>query len=160
MKSIKAISLWQPWASLIAVGAKKYETRSWATNYRGPLLICAATKILSIKDIMGLLVELSLFKHLGPKYHRTGGGPIDLFNNLPFGKAVAVVDLTKCTKTENCFPKQMQGALPFGDFSPGRYAWRLENVRAIEPFPVTGRQGLFEVELPEDFEARLGRSIP
>ena len=39
---IKAISLWQPWANLIAVGAKKYETRSWKTNYRGALLICAS----------------------------------------------------------------------------------------------------------------------
>src|SRR3972149_12240119 len=39
---MKAISLWQPWASLIAVGAKKYETRSWDTPYRGPLVICAS----------------------------------------------------------------------------------------------------------------------
>jgi hypothetical protein len=27
---VKAISLWQPWASLIACGAKPYETRHWA----------------------------------------------------------------------------------------------------------------------------------
>lgn len=33
---MKAISLWQPWASAIAVGAKRVETRSWATKYRGP----------------------------------------------------------------------------------------------------------------------------
>lgn len=52
-------------------------------------------------------------------------------------------------KTENCFPAQMEGAQPFGDFSPGRYAWKLENVRTIEPFPVKGCQGLFEVEVPE-----------
>ena len=34
---MKAPSLWQPWASAIAVGAKRVETRSWPTNYRGPL---------------------------------------------------------------------------------------------------------------------------
>ena len=39
---IKAVSLLQPWASLIAAGAKKFETRSWSTTYRGPLLICAS----------------------------------------------------------------------------------------------------------------------
>ncbi len=39
---MKAITIWQPWASLIACGAKKYETRSWATNYRGPIAIHAA----------------------------------------------------------------------------------------------------------------------
>jgi hypothetical protein len=37
----------------------------------------------------------------------------------------------------------------FGDFSPGRYALKLDNVRAIEPFPVRGRQGLFEVAYPD-----------
>ncbi|MBP0020973.1 MAG: ASCH domain-containing protein, partial [Cyanobacteria bacterium SBLK] len=31
----KAISLWQPWASLIAMGRKKFETRHWSTDYRG-----------------------------------------------------------------------------------------------------------------------------
>lgn len=41
---IKAISLHQPWASLIAMGFKKFETRSWGTNYRGKLVICAALK--------------------------------------------------------------------------------------------------------------------
>ncbi len=41
---MKAITLWQPWASLLACGAKIYETRSWATNYRGPIAIHAAAK--------------------------------------------------------------------------------------------------------------------
>lgn len=39
---MKALTLWQPWASLIAVGAKTIETRSWSTTYRGPLAIHAA----------------------------------------------------------------------------------------------------------------------
>lgn len=41
---MKAITLWQLWASLLACGAKKYETRSWATSYRGPIAIHAAKK--------------------------------------------------------------------------------------------------------------------
>jgi hypothetical protein len=69
---------------------------------------------------------------------------------LPYGKAVAIVNLTKCIKTENCFPAQMKGALPFGDFSPGRYAWKFENLRPMNPFPVKGCQGLFEVEITEE----------
>lgn len=36
---MRAITLMQPWASLIALGAKRYETRSWKTHYRGPLAI-------------------------------------------------------------------------------------------------------------------------
>ncbi len=41
---MKAITIWQPWASLLACGAKQYETRSWATSYRGPIAIHAAKK--------------------------------------------------------------------------------------------------------------------
>ena len=41
---VTAISLWEPWASLMATGAKTIETRGWATRHRGPLLICAAKR--------------------------------------------------------------------------------------------------------------------
>jgi hypothetical protein len=38
---MKALSLWQPWATLVSIGAKRIETRSWPTKYRGPLAIHA-----------------------------------------------------------------------------------------------------------------------
>ena len=41
---VKALTLWQPWASLIGYGAKTIETRSWSTEYRGPLAIHAAKR--------------------------------------------------------------------------------------------------------------------
>lgn len=39
---MRALTLHQPWASLVAVGVKTIETRGWSTTYRGPLLIHAA----------------------------------------------------------------------------------------------------------------------
>jgi hypothetical protein len=41
---MKCISLHQPWASLVVVGAKRYETRHWSTAVRGQILIHAAKK--------------------------------------------------------------------------------------------------------------------
>ncbi len=41
---MKALSLRQPWASLIADGHKTIETRTWRTHYRGPLAIHASTR--------------------------------------------------------------------------------------------------------------------
>ena len=41
---MRALTLWQPYASLIAMGVKVYETRSWGTAYRGDLVIHAAAK--------------------------------------------------------------------------------------------------------------------
>lgn len=40
--TVRALSLWQPWAGFVAVGTKTIETRHWSTKYRGPLLIHAA----------------------------------------------------------------------------------------------------------------------
>ena len=50
MQNIKALSLWQPWASAIAVGYKHYETRSWKTDYRGWLGIHAAKTKRGLKE--------------------------------------------------------------------------------------------------------------
>jgi hypothetical protein len=41
---MKALSLWQPWASAIWFGWKRIETRGWSTDYRGPLAIHAAKR--------------------------------------------------------------------------------------------------------------------
>jgi len=42
---VKTLTLSQRWATLVALGAKRIETRSWRTSYRGPLAIHAATSV-------------------------------------------------------------------------------------------------------------------
>ncbi len=42
---MKALTVMQPWATLVALGAKRIETRSWSTSYRGPLAIHASGRI-------------------------------------------------------------------------------------------------------------------
>ena len=41
---MKALSIKEPYANMILSGKKTIETRTWRTNYRGPLLICASAK--------------------------------------------------------------------------------------------------------------------
>jgi len=41
---MKALSLWQPWATLVAMEEKRIETRCWKTDYRGELAIHATMK--------------------------------------------------------------------------------------------------------------------
>lgn len=53
---MKALSIRQPWASLIASGRKTIEVRTWSTSYRGPLLICASRR----PDIDGLPTGLAV----------------------------------------------------------------------------------------------------
>jgi hypothetical protein len=162
---LKAISLWEPWASLIAAGAKKWKTRCWKTDYRGELLICAARFGLGKIEMEDILSRRSFQMSLQPLLPDWNPPQADdplkvdfeiLFkaHHLNFGKAVAIVNLTDCIPTYKLnVVEHIRGDLPFGDFSPRRFGWKLENIRRIkEPFPVKGRQGFFNVELPEGIE--------
>ena len=147
--AMKAISLWQPWASLIATGAKTIETRSWSTNYRGPLAIHAAKTWNQELDAMicegriqGGLAPLvgKPLGHTWPGVHK---------KDLPFGCVVAICDLVDCIPTAEMTQTQVFPQRFFGDFTPGRYGWVLANVRRIEPIPAIGRQGFWDWSPPE-----------
>jgi len=150
---MKGLSLWQPWASLIFTGAKRFETRSWATRYRGPIVIYAAKGGLpkyKLKDyLFGPLFKEDFQRGLAP-LHGDTLIPKALIgiDDLPFGAALGVVQLVDCVRTDTMSLSQIGGDYPFGDFSPGRFAWQLEKVRAFEkPVPAKGAQGLFDVNL-------------
>ncbi|MBD2457702.1 ASCH domain-containing protein [Nostoc sp. FACHB-87] len=140
---IKAISLHQPWASLIPMGLKKHETRSWSTSYRGPLLICAAKKT-SIRQKLTHSYFLNKYQQILAHTDNY----IE-WEDLPFGHAVALVDLIACISMNQAFiDQQPQTELDTGDWQVGRFAWRLDNIRRIvQPIPITGKQGLFNVEV-------------
>lgn len=131
---MKTISLWQPWASLVEIGAKEYETRSWQTKYRGLLAIHAAKRM----DIVQKEYCLQ-----DPFYSvlQASGYTVD---TLPLGAIVAVVKVTEISMTQAVIINSQERA--FGNWMSGRYAWKLELVKRFEkPIPMNGSQGLFEV---------------
>ncbi len=135
---VKAISLHQPWASLIALGFKHYETRSWSTNYRGKLVICSAKK----NTKQQRLDYESLASILG----------IDLTQNpwdsLPLGQAIAFCNLTDCIEmTEEFIEAQSESEQLCGHWEPGRFAWKLDDIQPLScPIPIKGQQGLWECD--------------
>jgi hypothetical protein len=126
---MKAITLLQPFASLIAVEAKTMVTRPEATAFRGPLAIHAASTPVTVRD----------------PYHRSvlmesGVNP----NNLPFGAVIAQCRLVDCRKiTANncpCYPEYA-----FSDFKAGWFAWMLSEIRVLpEPVPTQGGGDLWQ----------------
>jgi len=134
---MKAISLIQPWATLVAIGAKKIETRSWATKYRGELAIHAS------KNYPGKFKKL---EQQEPFYSALRPGGVYAYPELYCGKIIAVVKLVDCVSiTLDNIPPEPERS--FGDYTPERYAWILEDVRLLpEPVPVRGRLGLWEWE--------------
>lgn len=121
---MKAISLWQPWASAIPMGLKRFETRKWSTKYRGPLAIHAAKCWGTMQQNMS---------------HDFG------MPDLPFGVVVATCDLVGVYSTEFIDMCISQTERNFGDYTPGRYAWMLTNIRCIKPFQWKGGQGFFNI---------------
>lgn len=127
---MKAITVWQPWATLLAIGTKQYETRSWATSYRGPIAIHA-----------GKQIQIPF-----------GNAAINKLNNhnisaldLPLGAVIATAKLVNCWRVEDLNPSKDEMLL--GDWTPGRYAWELANVKLLpEPIPAKGHQRLWNWE--------------
>jgi hypothetical protein len=142
---MKSISLWQPYASLIPHGSKRYETRSWRTHYKGDLLICSAKKK-SLEQCQ--TYERIKRKHFpGTEQGSSSTKPRSLYS-LWFGHAIAIVTITDCIlMTEEFIAQQSELEIDCGDWQVGRWAWKLENIRKIkEPFPVLGKQGFFSVD--------------
>jgi len=135
---MKVLSLLQPWASLVVMGAKKIETRSWSTSHRGELLIHA-----SLGKTGALISKDAPFK----KY-------IADFKQLPFGAIigkVALIDILPIGHLGLDDKKMAKLTLEekaFGDYSAERYAWIFEEVEQFEkPIPVKGTLGLWEYQI-------------
>ena len=159
---MKALSLWQPHASAIALGLKPYETRGWDTTYRGPLAIHASKKTFREKDY-----EWCWFQETRKRLSLAG---MPLWR-LPYGKIVCIVEVVDCVPTAKIRELARAAMEPggtvtkpklpppdwyyWGDFSAygedgrPRFAFQLENVRKIpeqqQPV-VVGRQGFFDVD--------------
>jgi activating signal cointegrator 1 len=147
----KIITLWQPWATLIALGLKTYETRHWRTYYTGLIVIHAAKRKMD-RDGLKLLQTLQ------------DGFELPSAEAIPYGQIVAVALLKNCHKIgqETYFdlsgrhinPKDVSPIERLcGNWGQGRFAWELSNVLATEPFPYKGSQGL--VDIGVDTLARL-----
>ncbi len=154
---MKAISLWQPWASAIALGIKSIETRGWRPpcgTLRQPLAIHAArhddraSRDFFCREVLRKPEIADLFARVG----------IVEFDALPFGAIVCTTSLLGAFST-NCNPPAYLAARKddelWGNFSPGRWAWFLGPVTRITPaVPCIGSQGFFEWNLPADLRTR------
>ncbi len=136
---MKAITIHQPWASLIASGAKRYETRGWKTNHRGRLAIHAGKEW--SKD----------HEHAWNKLRRSPY-TISIPEVAPLGAIICVCDLVDCIPVEQIRDQLSPLERELGDYSDGRYAWELKVVKvAPAPIPMAGKQGLWtwEYDMPK-----------
>ena len=125
---MKALTIKEPWASLIIEGYKKYEFRSWKTKYRGKILVHA-----------GLSVEKDMLKRF--KDYKIDVKP---------GYILGEVTINDCILVDEKFNKELREIDPivYGRSNHvENYAWKIENViKYDEPIPCKGKLGLWNYE--------------
>lgn len=139
MAKVKVLSLMQPWAHLVVIGAKKIETRSWDTKYRGPLLIHASKRF---TEEQAKLCQQSPFNRY-----------IDNLHDIETGYIIGAVDLWQIESTEAWLRSadlkhEDAQEYCFGDYGKNRFAWHLRYAMEFnEMIPARGSLGLWDFEI-------------
>lgn len=156
-KEIKAISLQQPFATLLAFGfifpaeMKQIETRDWQTSYRGPLAIHASK---TMKDESKMA-----FEHPAIKMALRRAGVYTL-EQLPLGKVLAIGELTHILKVVSPDsgkpgPGEMVPPAPpeyhFGDYGLGRFGWHFSKIVVLpNPIVYSGTLSVWPFKVPDN----------
>lgn len=122
---MKALSIKQPWANLIADGKKGVEIRTWATKYEGPLYI-----------------------HTGKTVDKQGVHYFPAVSTQPRGVLLATAYLTMCVHYDSIsyITDKDIHLNPVDWFKDGLFGWLLVDVEKLKnPVPYKGQLGLFEV---------------
>jgi activating signal cointegrator 1 len=144
-QTMKALSIQQPWASLIVQGCKRVETRSWFTHYRGPLVIHAGSRFR--KPQWDLCKET-------PFQECLAAADLHRLRDLPLGCVVGVVTMIDCVPVSDLADTLDLRERCFGDFSDGRYAWLFADPLPCAPVRWVGQLGLFDVA--DEFFLEIG----
>jgi len=122
---MKTLTIKQPWASLIVDGYKKYEFRSWKTNYRGKILIHAGLSL--EKDMMERFKDYNL--------------------DCTLGAIIGEAELVDCILVDEKFNQELRNIDPivYGRSNHvENYAWKLINIKKYdEPIFIKGKLGLW-----------------
>ena len=125
---MKVLTLKQPWATLVAEGIKKYEFRSWKTNYRGKILIHAGSGIDK--------KEMKRFEFLHLEY--------------PKKKILAEVEIVDCLELDDKLNDKIikENNFAYGLKRREGYAWKLDKVKKIKyDKEINGKLGLWNYEI-------------
>ncbi len=125
---MKALTIKEPWASLIINGYKKYEFRSWKTKYRGKILIHAGMSL--EKDAAKRFSEYNL------EYYK--------------GAIIGEATITDCILVDTKFNEELRKINPLVYARSNHvetYAWKLENIKKYDkPIYIKGKLGLWNYE--------------
>jgi hypothetical protein len=146
---MKALSLWNPWANLVAMGQKKVETRDWKTDYRGPLAIHATAGkphfLGRSAEARPLRDELADVFNCRRDSDERGGMHVDAhLRTLPKAAVLCIVRLVAIEETRTVRETLDKRELIFGNYDDGRYAFFFEMIEVFDtPIPAKGNRKIW-----------------
>ena len=130
---MRALTLTQPWATLVVLGVKEYETRGWRPGVRFPQRI-------AIHAAKGWTREDREFADLLFDKRILRVSPLSLPRGAVVGEATVLYVYSTSRMPDIDAPEAL-----LGDFSEGRYAWHLDEPEAYaQPIPARGALGLWD----------------
>ena len=147
---MRAISLWQPWATLMALGEKTWETRPY------PLPKGLLHQWIAIHAT--LHVERSAWSNPWivqalARFGITEGNATGTPGYLPQRAIVAVVRFGGCSRAEDVAPELSNQELALGNYAAGRWAWQRTDLVDLNNTPVqsvNGRQRFWTLTPAQD----------
>lgn len=137
---LRAISLWNPHATLMVLGEKRLETRPQNTNIRGRVFIHSAQS----RAWKPMIEQVEFFEALAR--HQV------LPEDLKYGYILGSVEIIHSDRISSedsvkCLQSNLTASeFAFGDYSVGRYWWETKNPQMLaKPIPFKGQQGFFWV---------------
>src|SRR5579859_2862255 len=129
---MKTLSIIHPCATLIAIGAKHFQTRSWDTRHHGLIAIHAS------KGFPRSAIELCAEEPFATALRLAG---VKKPTDLPRGMVVATAYLKTTHVTEKARLFLDKREIAFGFYDDGRFAWELSDITRLDP-PVRARGAL------------------
>lgn len=126
---MKTLSFQQPWATLIAMGLKDIENRTWNTDFRGKFLIHASSKVVPLTFMSGLYKE-EMVEIMG---HQNFGNVPEELRLVPYSSIIGYVELEDVV---------MPGELTGSPWDNGKdlHRWKLKNAYLFDE-PITNVKG-------------------
>lgn len=146
-----AITLYQPWATLLILGVKRFETRCWTTKIRGEIAIHAAQNQKHLNKLLDEFRSSNQIATLHPwarniaevlmeNKHLISGA--DLKSFFPTGCVLGTAEIAHIYAEQP--PALSERERLLGEYGVGRFAWEMTNiVRLPTPIAATGRQRLW-----------------
>lgn len=150
---MKVLSIRQPYAALLVLGPKRFEARTWKTDYRGPILIHASSSAVSsamIEEFQDNQDTLDTVRSIGWTTEAA-------LKDLPRSAIIGQVELIDVFPSEDCedatsLDKDL-AAYP----SPDIYFWKVTNRLPIRPIPINGKLNLWT--LPGELEGEVTQAL-